>query len=83
MDDFERLLDRIDGHRYDVDAIVNRLNGFGELPEDERDAEEFGIWGFAGLDGGPTLPSPDRQLSLRATGRRRRGAPRPRRSARA
>lgn len=50
LDRFEQLLDRIDPRRHDVDAILDRLNAFSELPVDEQDAEEFGRWGYAGLD---------------------------------
>ncbi len=50
MDDFQRLLDRIDRHRYDSRAILDRLNAFSDLPVEEQDAEEFGRAGFAGLD---------------------------------
>ena len=50
MDDFDQLLDGIDSHRHDVDAMLGRLNAFSELPGEEQDDEEFGCWGFASLD---------------------------------
>ncbi|MFI4991373.1 MAG: hypothetical protein ACHQHO_10740 [Solirubrobacterales bacterium] len=50
MDDFQQLLDRIDRHRYDSKAILDRLNAFSDLSVEEQDAEEFGRAGFAGLD---------------------------------
>jgi hypothetical protein len=47
---FQELLDRIDRRRYDVDAILGRLNAFAELSDEAQDEQEFGSWGYAGLD---------------------------------
>lgn len=50
METVDQLLDRIDVSRFDVAAIVDRLNEFRDLPAEVQDDEEFGCRGYAGLD---------------------------------
>jgi hypothetical protein len=50
METLQELLDRIDPNRHDADAILDRLNAFSGLSVETQDEEEFGRWGYAGLD---------------------------------